>query len=366
MSRLIFLFSIPFILNALLYSDEIYFKNGDRLTGKIIKADQNEIEMKAKVAGEVSLEWDSVEKLITDHTLYATLADGKVLSGEFALRGTVLESGVAPTITTIPLKQLRALRSEEEQHSFESMQHPGWSKFWAGSLDAGLSSVQGNSEVLTANVNANISRATRRDRTTVYFTSLFNQDSNDESSNANAIRSGIRYDYSITKRLFGFGFTDFEYDALQDLDLRNVVGGGIGRRLKKSPRFMFDIFAGGSFNQEYFSNTADRKTAELLVGEEINYKVSKHSVFDERLAFFPNMSDPGEYRSSFDLSSSTKLNHWLNWQVTVSNRLLSDPAPGTKKNDLIITTGIGINFGRANPFESPFSFVKLLTDPEKE
>ena len=140
----------------------------------------------------------------------------------------------------------------------------------------------------------------------------------------------------------------------------------MGWRIKKTPRFMFDTFSGGSFNQEYFSSSPERKTAELMFGEEVNFKLTRKSGFYERLALFPNLSDPGEYRSSFDLTSSTKLNHWLNWQVSVSDRLLSNPVPGTKHNDLIITTGIGITFGHANPFESGFGFINLLTDPDKE
>jgi hypothetical protein len=45
-----------------------------------------------------------------------------------------------------------------------------------------------------------------------------------------------------------FGFTDFEYDAFQHLDLRNVIGGGLGYHMYKTEKISFDVFGGASYN----------------------------------------------------------------------------------------------------------------------
>jgi hypothetical protein len=37
---------------------------------------------------------------------------------------------------------------------------------------------------------------------------------------------------------------------------------------------------------------------------------------------------------------------WLVWNLALSNRLLSNPLPGRKKNDFLYSTGLGITFGR--------------------
>lgn len=39
--------------------------------------------------------------------------------------------------------------------------------------------------------------------------------------------------------------------------------------------------------------------------------------------------------------AATKLKAWLSWQVTYSDRNLSDPLPGLKKNDVLLSTGCG-------------------------
>ena len=53
--------------------------------------------------------------------------------------------------------------------------------------------------------------------------------------------------------MFVFGFTDYQYDEFQHLDLRNVLGGGAGYHVFKSANTTFDVFGGGDFEQEYFS-----------------------------------------------------------------------------------------------------------------
>jgi hypothetical protein len=36
----------------------------------------------------------------------------------------------------------------------------------------------------------------------------------------------------------------------------------------------------------------------------------------------------------------------LSWQITLSDRFHSDPLPGLKKNDLLLTTGVRVTFGK--------------------
>jgi hypothetical protein len=53
----------------------------------------------------------------------------------------------------------------------------------------------------------------------------------------------------------------------------------------------------------------------------------------------------GEYRFSFDTTAVTRLSRSLGWQVTLSDRFNSNPIPGTKKNDLLLTTGLRVTLG---------------------
>jgi hypothetical protein len=61
---------------------------------------------------------------------------------------------------------------------------------------------------------------------------------------------------------------------------------------------------------------------------------------------FNNLPDTGSYRLNLDAGLATKLKKWLNWNVSLSDRYLSNPAPGRKTNDWLYTTGLGLSFGR--------------------
>jgi hypothetical protein len=61
---------------------------------------------------------------------------------------------------------------------------------------------------------------------------------------------------------------------------------------------------------------------------------------------FDNVSDLGTYRVNGDIGFATKLNSWLTWNLALSDRYLSNPAPGRKTNDWLYTTGLGLTFGK--------------------
>lgn len=83
-----------------------------------------------------------------------------------------------------------------------------------------------------------------------------------------------------------------------------------------------------------------------MLGEESVWTISDRTNWTQRLAVYPNVSDRGSYRMQFDTALSTKLNNWLAWQITFSDRFLSNPVPGRQKNDVLPSTGLRVNFGR--------------------
>jgi hypothetical protein len=57
------------------------------------------------------------------------------------------------------------------------------------------------------------------------------------------------------------------------------------------------------------------------------------------------LSDGGEYRINFDASLVADMTKRIAWQLTLSDRFLSNPPPGFEKNDLILTSGIKVRLG---------------------
>jgi hypothetical protein len=108
-------------------------------------------------------------------------------------------------------------------------------------------------------------------------------------------------------------------------------------------------------DKEFFSATAavpagspslNQTYAEVLIGEQFTHKFSKTVSMTENLALYPNVSSVGNFRMNFDIAAAAAIKKWLAFQISASDRYLSDPIPGRKTNDILFTTGLHFVFAK--------------------
>lgn len=346
-------------------ADQVTLKNGDRLTGTVVKADDKTLTMKTELAGEVRIAWDSITSLSSTETFHVQLKDGRtVLGGIKSAEGNVSVAPKEGAEIAAPKGTILAVRSDAEQREYDKSLHPRLFDFWSGLFDAGLSVTEGNSSTTSFTMAAKAARVAPKNKLTLFANAVYAADNTTPPSRttAHAIHAGLRDDITVTDGLFVFGFTDFDYDEFQHLDLRNVLGGGFGQHLIHNAKTQFDIFGGGSFNQEYFgayqtTNPApppatitiagfSRKSGEGVFGETLATKLGPRTTFSEQFSIYPNFSNAGDYRMTFDATATTKLKSWLSWQVTASDHFISNPPTNLKGNDLLLSTGLRLTFGK--------------------
>ncbi len=349
-------FSYTAVLTVILLAppamaDQIVLKNGDRLTGAIVKSDGKTLTIKSEFAGTVSVPVEAITQITSDQPLYLMLKDNQTLVGTVATADGKLSIKTTDAGTvTVPQDSVQTVRSKDEEAAYQAelnrLRNPSLRDLWSGTLDTGLSLAKGNADSATFNFGFNAARTTTRDKISGYMTVLYARNSTTGTSlvTANAKRGGARYDINLSSRVFAFGLGDLENDEFQKLDLRLTLGGGMGWHALKTERSTFDIFGGGSMNREYFTDL-NRSSGEILLGEEFTHKWNPRTSFNERTVIYPNMSETGEYRLNFDTGLVTLLNTWLGWTLTFSDRYISNPVAGTKSNDLLMSTGLRLTFG---------------------
>lgn len=338
---------------ASVFADSVTMKNGDRLSGKVIKVEGDSLTLKSDLAGDVKIPFASITKIDSGEPLSLVLKDGQIIVGSLKAEAdrylvTTADAGKVETTK----EKIATIRSKEEQTRYQARidryANPRLLDLWTGFFDAGFSATRGNAETNSFNLGANASRATTRDKISLYFTSINTnarlQDR--KQTTANAIRGGGRYNLNINKKSFVFALSDLEFDQFQRLDLRFVLGGGGGYHVVQNKRSMFDLFGGANLNKEFFSTGLRRTSTELLLGNELSHKLNSNMLLTERLVFYPNVSNTGQYRVNFDTALVTNINKWLGWNVGFSNRYLSNPVPGAKTNDILFTTGLRVTFAR--------------------
>lgn len=344
------------VLASVAKGDQATLKNGDRVSGTIVKSDGKTLVLKTEAAGELTIKWDLVSGIVSSQPLSLQLKDGQIVSGDVTTDDGKFEVATRDRGTVAaPRDSVVAIRNGEEQSTYDRLQHPRITDFWRGLLDTGLSETRGNSALTAFNLAAKAARVTNRNKLSLYATSVYATDNTTPPSRttANSIQGGARFDYNLRPRLFVFAIADFAYDEFQRLDLRSVLGGGVGVHVIKTENTTFDVFAGGDYDHEKFSpnpplvlTDTTRNVAEIVVGEELSWKLNHRVSVSERFSAFPNMSAMGQYRFQFDGTAATKLKNWLSWQITVSDRYLSDPLSGLKSNDELLSTGLRVTFGK--------------------
>jgi putative salt-induced outer membrane protein YdiY len=336
-----------------IFADQIILKNGDRLTGKIVKKDGDKIIIETESAGIITILWSAVEKIVSEEPLNLKLSDGQFIKGTVATENEKIEVETQDAgKVEVAKENIEIVRSVAEQEKFEAeeerLRNPSLLDLWRGSVDVGFSFTSGNSNTraLTAGLRGN--RQTYKDKISVYANAIQASNSNSSVSvtTAQALYGGIRYDYDLSEKTFVFASGDFEYDKPQQLDLRSVIGAGLGYKAIRSDRLTLDLFGGATYNRENFSTGEKRNSAEALIGNELTYKLTDNVYLEQRLSVYPSITEGGKYRALFDSSLVTNINDWLGWQVTIGDRFNSNPALGSKQNDFLFSTGLRATFGR--------------------
>ncbi|MGB7586428.1 MAG: DUF481 domain-containing protein [Terriglobales bacterium] len=336
-----------FGLSSLLYADQVVLSNGDRLTGTITKSDGKTLVIKTEFAGEVTIQWSAVQSLTSATPLHVATEAGKTVVGSVTTSdGSLAVSTPQNGTVDVAKTEVTALRNDQEQAAYEKSLHPTLLQGWNGGANVGFALTAGNSETKNLALAFTADRKTSHDEIALYTNTIYA--TNDAagavpSVTANATQGGARYDRNFTKRLFGFGGADFQTDALQNLNLRSVLGGGLGFHAINTSRATLDFLGGLNYTKENYIGL-DRNFAALTLGEELMYKLGAATVLNEKLYFFPNLSDSGQYRAAFNLGTITKISKWLGWQNAFGDIYVTNPPVGKRTNDLQLTTGINVAF----------------------
>jgi len=335
------------------FADQITMKDGDRITGAIVKKDGDTLTVKSKNFGTVTLKWADVATVKSEQPLNVTLTDGKTVKANIETQGDRIQVAAPGAPQAVDPKDVVTLRDDAEEKTYQKFLHPRLLDLWTVTGSLNLAGTKGNASTSTLTTPINFVRASNTTRTTAYFNSISSSAKINgvDSSTAKAVRGGWAYDRNLTKKIFANAFNDYEYDKFQSLDLRVVIGGGLGYHIWSHDASHLNVIAGGDWNREAFGASGSRaaftrSSAEAFWGDDFNYKLSARTSIVQTFRMFNNLSDTGTYRMNFDLTANTTFRKWLAWQITASDRFLSDPVVGRQRNDILLSTGFRVSFAR--------------------
>jgi putative salt-induced outer membrane protein YdiY len=343
------------------FADRVTLKNGDRLTGTVVKSDGKTLVLHTDAAGDVTIKFEDVQEIKSDADLHVSLKDGKTAVGPVTTTDGKFEIATKTGGTVeAPKEDVTLIRNDAEQQAYDKSLHPGLLHGWNGGANVGFSIARGNSQTENLALALNAIHPTLDDKITIYASSLNTKnDLATPSDVASLEQGGLRYDRNLKPRVFAFAGADFMANALQFLDLRAVYTAGFGFHAIQSDATILNFLGGVNYTHETYSNgpvvvgsvplayTSYGKTNKfvaLTLGEELTHKIGKGSVITQNVYFYPDLQDTSQYRATFNFGTVTKISKWFGWQNQFSDIYVTNPPTSAKKNDLIFTTGLNIAF----------------------
>ena len=326
------------LFTQLSYGDEILLKNGDRLTGKIVKLVDGKLTLKSDLTGEVTVELTNIQTLSSDEPLTVNLKDGTGLNQKInsAQAGRFSIAGDA------------TVRAQEFAVGDIVSINPPVPK-WTGNLSAGITSTHGNTKTESMTGSVEIKKRTDKDRTALNAdyakTKQDDPDTGQEETIEDWWRAHAKYDYFFSKKMYAYLDGRYEKDAIADLERRVTIGIGGGYQWIESPNLNFSTELGLASLYEKFDNQTESNsdiTAQL--GYNFDKKLMKNLSFINTLTYYPALEKFSDYyltttaelRSNFTATLFLNLKAILDYDAT--------PAIGAHKTDVKYFLGLGYSF----------------------
>jgi putative salt-induced outer membrane protein len=175
----------------------------------------------------------------------------------------------------------------------------------------------------------------------------------DQRATAATYAVTTQYDQDlINQDYFAVAKIDYLRDRPANIASRASAYGGLGRHVIREDNNTWDVFAGFGYTDDRYVGTADVNgelrsrygRSEALLSENSNHKLTPNTTLRQKLEYYADLRNSGEYRAVFDTGLSVAMT--ATWQLTTGLQYRYNSAPGRdlKHYDVQFLTGISLRF----------------------
>lgn len=325
-------------LSATATADEILFKNGDKLTGKIDRLEDGKLIVQSAVAGEIKVEMSKVKTFSTDAPIEIHLKDGTVVKQKV----TAAEEGKFATAPEGSVKPQPFAIAEVQKVNPPKVK-------WTGDVSAGALLTRGNSNTDNANIAFNLVRRAEDDRITFAGGYLYGRQENPDTHEKSTTQDNWflmgKYDYFFNPKFYGYATARVERDRIADLNLRFTPGAGVGYQWVEKPDFKFSTEGGVSWFYEDFTNATDTdEHFALRLAYHVEKTLKENIKLFHNLEYYPSIEDSADYFVTTDAGIRATLTKTMFTEFKVQLNYDSTPAEGAKHTDVRYIASVGFTF----------------------
>jgi len=316
-----FLTAIPLPVQAAV----VVLKNGDRITGRIVKMEDKRLEIDVSFSDIIKIKWDDVQSITSERPMSVKLY------GEVDIPEDVGERRLDRLIVStlgeggaIRLEDVRAINFAENDYR--------------GYISAGGNQTSGNTKTEALNISGSLTY--RRLEHRYILDGKYNRAQADGEDTANNAAFNVKYDYFLTRRVYVGGFDLAETDQFQNLTVRNTGGLLLGYDILDREHHNLTIAAGPAAVYQDF--TTDPATVTPSASGILRYEFMFRGddvVFFHKSQAFKDLGHGSATRVNADQGFRVKLTN--NWRINFEYDIRYNSLPVTGKQ----TVDTNIIFG---------------------
>lgn len=325
------------------WADEVYFFNGDRLSGTIVRMEEDTLILETAYSGEIRINWERIKGLYSQTPLVIQFYDGS------QYKGPVVYSESEGFQMRDPQKVLAAETQDVLPKSLElgtiaAINPIPWFRYTADA-SLGGNRTTGNSD--TQGMNGSLTATGRMSGHRLSLGGRYNYGESVGKVTARNGRGSLTYDYFLTDKIFLNVEELFEQDSFQDLTLRSSTTAGVGYQFFDSEEHKLDVVGGvGLVHQDF-------KTRPTIQSPTVLWSVNwAYWLMPKVVNFFlthQGFKDVGADSSALRVNSNQGVRIWLNKHLYMNFeydiRFNSQPLLGNKKLDEAFIFGVGFGLG---------------------
>jgi putative salt-induced outer membrane protein YdiY len=308
------------VFSTPVYADKVEFGDGNTLQGTVATLGKGTLVFSTEYAKTINIPVGQIKFVSTDNAVTLKMTNDSILTGKLI----TLEDGrvaviLEPVGETVPF--------EWSQVKFIN-KPPG---SWTGNFGAGGTIQTGNVERTSVSVGFDAKRIWEHDRFQFRFLHNYAEDTGNITSRNTF--GAMKFDHFFTQDFFSALSLELLKDEFKDLNLRAIVGLGLGYRIWNDDIKTLELEAGATFFSEDLDAGEDDQFMAGRVGMTFSYKLLENLLFNDYLLYYPSFEEPKEYRLRNEASLVSQLGQGWSLKLTHIFDQNSDPAPGVEDKD---------------------------------
>ena len=320
-------------------ADVITLNEGSRIQGQIERLSEGKIRIVTAFAGTLTVDVAMVASIETEEPVVVSMASGDRLVGTVhampdngALMVETQMGGVpvAPESLNalwLPGDKSPEVLAVEAQRDKLAAEFKAKEPKWSVTLEAGSVYRQGNTNTFEARGRAEVKR--KSDKDLLRFWAAGEYGEQNKERNVAEVRGGAYYEYLFSKRLFGYGNSELEYDEFENLDLRMQLAFGGGYYWIKKTEHELKTRAGIGYIHETFMDGVTNDRMQMDIGVDYRLDLTPWLQYTHSTTYYPTFESIRDYRLVMDNAFLIPLAQSDIWKLKIGALYEYDPIPPT-------------------------------------